>query len=151
MTIIFLKNISLIFGSYRSIQISDFLSWPQFSMGHWKFQRSGRDRDLVPENFQSPGPSPGILLSQRQSLKFKISVLHDVSPFRSRIFSNLSPGPGSRKIWNRVPVPVPDFKISPGSGPGTRFPESGLREPCHGCRPLIETMAFENYRVYFLA
>ena len=45
---------------------------------------------------------------------------------RDRVPKNFqSPGPKSRKFRIWVPVPVPDFKMSPGP----RFPGPGLRDP----------------------
>lgn len=89
-----LKIFPLYLEVYRSIKISDFLSWPQFSMGHWKFQGSGRDRDLVPENFQSRDRVPEFFCPQDSpsSLKSRSCMMcpglgsefHNQSRFCSR-------------------------------------------------------------------
>ena len=56
--------------------------------------------------------SPGYLFESR-------------SQSRVRDFSDVSPGPESRKFRILVPVPVPDFIMSPGPGFRLRFPYPG--------------------------
>ena len=70
-------------------------------------QRSARDLDRVPENFQSPGQSR--IVESRNSSSRSQSRIPD--------FRILSPclGPGSRIFWFWVPVPVPDFLGLPAS------------------------------------
>ena len=93
----------------------------QVNIGIWD-QGSARDRDRVPENFQSPEQSPKVKSRNPSSRKSKSR-----SPIPD--FSILSPGPRSRKFWILVPVRVTDFKMSSGSA--SRFPKPGLRMPTH--------------------
>ena len=84
------------------------------------FHFESRSRSRIPDFLiLRPGPSPGERYLKQGG---KYYWIRDTA----------GPSPKSRKFWIWVPVSVPDFKMSPGTG------TAGSRGPCPECRPLFK-------------